>query len=132
MFNATAANFASMLDGVGGDLEHASNLIDAEVTGTGGQSPSESFYRIKGTIYAEFLVLEGFAKDFAAPLASHNLLPAWTRMMSDLKAAAGIRSGAVRGGSPGVAPSPCDLCTQGFFILRARIAMAHIAETLRK
>lgn len=132
VFNATSANLAAVLDGVMADLDNAANLIDANVAGAGGPAPSETFYRTKGSVYAEYLVLEGVAKDFAAALSARSLMPAWNRMMADLKAAAQIRSGAVRGGSPGVVPSPCDLCTQGFFILRARVAMGRIADALRK
>ena len=132
VFNATPANLAALLDGVIVDLDASANRIDAGIVGAGAQTASETFYRTKGSVYAEYLVLEGVAKDFAAALSARNLMPAWTRMMADMKAAAEIRSGAVRSGSPGVVPTPCDLCTAGFFILRARMAMARIADSLRR
>jgi len=132
VFNATAANLAALLDGVAADLDASAGSIDTGIVGAGAQTASETFYHTKGSVYAEYLVLEGVAKDFAAVLAARNLMPAWARMMADMKAAAEIRSGAVRSGSPGVVPAPCDLCTEGFFILRARMAMGRIADGLRK
>ena len=132
LFNRTPENLARILDAVSRDFADAADAIDAGVAGTGTEAPSATFYRTKGRVYAEYLVLEGFAKDFSAVLAGRKLMGNWNRMMSDIKLAATARSGAVRGGSPGVAPSPCDLCTEGFFILRARLKMDGIAGALRK
>lgn len=138
MFMVSGANLAYVLDNVGADLDGAAARIDGAVMGVAtltegfGGRPSEVFYRTKGMIYAEYMVLKGLAKDFAVPIAAHRAVGPWTAMMADLKAAAEARSGAVRGGSPGVLPQPCDLCTQGFFILRARMQMQRIAEALRK
>jgi hypothetical protein len=131
-FNASPANFAAVLDAVTADLDASANRIDAGVVGAGALSANEIFYRTKGSVYAEYLALEGFAKDFGAVLVTRNMMPAWLRMMADLKAAAEIRSGAVRTGAPGAVPQPCDLCTQGFFILRARLAMARLADAVRR
>jgi hypothetical protein len=132
VFNAAAQNLAVLLDGVGADLEAASNTIDAGIVGGGPLSGSEMFYRIKGSVYAQYVVLNGFGRDFSAALTARRLNTAWIAMMADLRAAASMRSGVVRKGSPGAVPQPCDLCTQGFFILRARLAMARIADGLRR
>lgn len=133
VLSANGANLASVLDAVGADLDSASARIDGAVVGAGEAGrPSAIFYQTKGFVYAEYVVLKGFAKDFAVPIAAHRAAAAWGAMMTDLRAAAQVSSGAVRGGSPGVLPQPCDLCTQGFFLLRARLQMVRLAEMLRK
>jgi hypothetical protein len=132
VFERSAGNFAALLSGVMTDLQAASDLIDAGIMGAGPLTGSEMFYRTKGSLYAQYIVLQGFGKDFAAALDARRLNPTWIRMMADLRAAASMRSGAVRKGAPGVVPSPCDLCTQGFFIMRARLAMGTIVESLRR
>lgn len=132
LFDRNEATLAAILTGVMTDLDAAAEVIDAGVKGGGSLTGSEMFYRSKGSIYAQYMVLAAFAKDFAAVLNARRVMPMWNDMMSDLRAAAVIRSGAVRKGAPGFVPSPCDLCTQGFFIMRARMGMARIAEALRK
>jgi hypothetical protein len=132
VFERTAPNLAALLSGVIADLDAATDLIDAGIMGAGNLTGSEMFYRTKGSVYAQYVVLNGFGKDFAQVLEARRLTPTWMRMMADLKAAAALRSGAVRKGAPGVVPSPCDLCTQGFFLMRARNDMAAIIAGLRR
>lgn len=132
LFDRNEATLAAILMGVATDLDAAAEVIDAGIMGAGSLTGSEMFYRTKGSVYAQYMVLSAFAKDFAGVLNARQLMPVWNRMMADLRAASAMRSGAVRKGAPGFVPSPCDLCTQGFFILRARTAMSRVVEGLRK
>jgi hypothetical protein len=132
-FDRSAAGLQTLLDRMAGDLDGVASRIDTQLGASGWPFDTTSddvFYNAKGHLYADLIVLDGAASDFAPVLASRGLTRPWAAMMKSLGAGASLRPWMVLNGSPGAGLFGCTLCGEGFYLMQARDQMRAIRDSL--
>jgi hypothetical protein len=132
-FDHSAAALAALLDRLTGDLDGVAARIDTQVAASGWPFDTVSddvFYNAKGHLYADLIMLDGAAADYAPVLASRGLTRPWDTMIRSLRAGASLRPWMVLNGSPGASVFGCTLCGEGFYLVEARDQMRAIRDSL--
>lgn len=118
------------------DLGAAATSIDNRIGNRSGflfinNKADDVFYATKGQIYAYYIVLKGIEHDFAGVIKERRLENNWRRMMDSLRQAAALRPWVVLNAEPDSQFASCVLCSEGFYLLRARNEMQGIADSLK-
>jgi Uncharacterized protein conserved in bacteria len=132
----SAESLAVLAAALGRDLAAASAGIDAHLAENRAAlfdtTADEVFFRTKGKVYAYGLILREIGRDHAQILADRELGAAWRQMVESLEAAAALQPLVVLNGDPDGTFLPSHLTAQGFYLLRARIQLAELAEQLAR
>jgi hypothetical protein len=136
IFERRADNLMDALDGIASDLGSSSAEIDARIHNYAGRfldpGAASQFYRIKGQMYAEFLLLREIKRDYADIIAEKKLDDAWNNMLASLSEGAQLGHFFIFNGSPRSAFMPNHLAMQGFYLLRARTQLREVTNILLK
>lgn len=89
------------------------------------------FYRNKGRLYADSIVMRELGRDFEAVLAQHQLGPAWGRMVEALATAARPKPTLLWSAPADSSLLPNHLLAQGFYAAQARLQATQILAELR-
>lgn len=136
VFDARADNLQYTLDRIAADLGSSSAVIEHHVRTTAGfpfQSGTDDiFYDVKGQMYAYYILLKGLQTDFAGVIKQRDLAKPWANMMASFKSGIALRPNVVLNGAPDSDFVPCNLCGEGFYLLRARTQLREITNILRE
>jgi len=136
IFERRADNLLATLDRIAADLGSASAEIDRQILQGGGIlfdfDSDDVFYRTKGKLYGNALLLRALGRDFSAVINERSLGIVWQQMEDNIFAAAELQPWVVINGSPQSQVLPSHLAAQGFFLLRARAQLREITNILLK
>ena len=137
LFDRRANILASMLTRVTADLSATASAIDARIADRSGflfinNKADDLFYRSKGQMYGYYIILKGLEHDFAGVIKERHLETNWRRMMDSLRHAVALRPWVVLNAEPDSSFATCVLCSEGFYLLRARNEMQGIVSSLAK
>ncbi len=103
--------------------ERSGNILDFQV--------DDTFYDVKGRLYAYAMLLRELGRDFERPLAGEAARP-WKEALDALRIAGGMQPWIVMNGAPDGQFFPSHLAQQGFYVLRAQGLLRDVAVQLRK
>ena len=136
IFDARADNLQYTLSRMAADLGSSSAVIEQHVRQTSGfplqNDTDDIFYTVKGQMYAYYIVLKGMQVDFAPVIKQRDLAKPWANMMASFKSAIALRPTVVLNGAPDSDFIPCNLCGEGFYLLRARTQLREITNILQQ
>ena len=130
------AVLAAVLGRVVADCDVAASAIDARIANRSGfffinNKADDVFYTTKGKLYAYYVILKGLERDFAPLIHQRGLDKAWRDMMAALRTGISLRPGIVLNAEPDSLFVTCVLCSEGFYVLRARDEMQSLAAKLK-
>ena len=130
------ATLVAALGRIVADLGMAATAIDARIANRSGflfinNKADDVFYTTKGRLYAYYVVLKGFERDFGPLIRQRGLDKPWQAMMAMLRASISLRPWIVLNAEPDSSFVTCVLCSEGFYVLRARDEIHGIAAKLR-
>jgi hypothetical protein len=135
-FEPRADNLIGTLDRIGKDLGSASSDIDEEIDLYSGDwfdlRADNVFYRNKGLLYANALLLRDLGADFKNVLDERGAGKIWERMVDSMMEGATLQPLVVINGSPNAMLEPNHLASQGFYLLRARTQLEEMNDILQK
>jgi hypothetical protein len=135
-FEPRSDNLISTLDRIGKDLGAASSDIDDEIDLYSGDwfdlQADNVFYRNKGLLYANALLLRELGADFKNVLDERGAGTIWERMVDSMMEGATLQPLVVVNGSPSAMIEPNHLASQGFYLLRARTQLEELTDILQK
>jgi hypothetical protein len=135
-FEPRSDNLISTLDRIGKDLGGASSGIDEEIDLYSGDwldfQADDVFYRNKGLLYANALLLRELGADFKNVLDERGAGTVWERMVDSMMEGAKLQPLVVVNGSPNAMVEPNHLAAQGFYLLRARTQLEELTDILQK
>ena len=136
VFDTRADNLKFTLDRMAADIGSSSSVIDQHIRKTSGfpfqNDTDDIFYTTKGQMYGYYIVLKGLQTDFAGVIKQRDLSVPWSNMMLSFRAAIALRPNVVLNGSPDSDFIPCNLCGEGFYLLRARTQLREITNILQQ
>lgn len=136
VFDTRADNLKFTLDRIAADLGSSSAVIEQHVRKTSGfpfqNDTDDIFYTTKGQMYGYYIVLKGMQTDFAGVIKQRDLSVPWSNMMSSFRAAIALKPNVVLNGAPDSDFIPCNLCGEGFYLLRARTQLREITNILQQ
>jgi hypothetical protein len=135
-FEPRSDNLISTLDRIGKDLGAASSDIDDEIDLYSGDwfdlQADNVFYRNKGLLYANAVLLRELGTDFKNVLDERGAGKVWERMVDSMMEGATLQPLVVINGSPNALVEPNHLASQGFYLLRARTQLEELTDILQK
>jgi len=136
VFDTRADNLKFTLDRMAADLGSSSSVIDQHIRKTSGfpfqGDTDDIFYTTKGQMYGYYIVLKGMQTDFAGVIKQRDLTVPWSNMMASFRAAIALEPNVVLNGAPDSDFIPCNLCGEGFYLLRARTQLREITNILQQ
>lgn len=136
VFDTRADNLKFTLDRMAADLGSSSSVIDQHIRKTSGfpfqNATDDIFYTTKGQMYGYYIVLKGMQTDFAGVIKQRDLTVPWSNMMASFRAAIALEPNVVLNGAPDSDFIPCNLCGEGFYLLRARTQLREITNILQQ
>lgn len=136
VFDTRADNLQYTLDRIAADLGSSSAVIEHHVRTTAGfplqSNTDDIFYAVKGQMYAYYILLKALQTDFAGVIKQRDLTKPWANMMVSFKSGIALRPNVVLNGAPDSDFIPCNLCGEGFYLLRARTQLREITNILRE
>lgn len=135
-FDPRADNLRATLDAIASDLGAISQTIDDHVSEQSGffwhNQVDDKFYRAKGKIYAHYMILKALRSDFESVINERpGVAEIYDRMLISLGTASELQAMVILNGKPDAQATPCHLCGQGFYLLRARTNLREITDILR-
>ena len=134
-YDKRADNLIAFLDRVTADLGSASAELDARAQAGGGYldfDADDVFYNAKGKLYGYYMILSALGEDFALVVKEKQAGEIYANMLASLKTGAAMDPLIVVNGDPDSITMPSHLRAIGFPLLRARIQMRELADTLQK
>ena len=134
-FERRGDNLMATLDRIALDLGSSSAVLAKQVNKASYIIDSEAddtFYNVKGKIYAYYLLLTALGTDFEKLITERELNSAWAQMLGSMRKAAMLHPTFVVNGAPDSQLLPSHLAAQGFYLLRARTQLREITNILLK
>ena len=134
-FERRGDNLMATLDRIALDLGSSSAVLAKQVNKASyiiDTEADDTFYNVKGQIYAYYLLLTALSKDFEKLITERELNAAWTQMLESMRRAASLQPMFVINGAPDSQMLPSHLAAQGFYLLRARTQLREITNILLK
>lgn len=134
-FERRGDNLMATLDRIALDLGSSSAVLASQVNKASYIIDSEAddtFYNVKGQIYAYYLLLTALGTDFEKLITERELNSAWAQMLGSMRKAALLQPMFVVNGAPDSQLMPSHLAAQGFYLLRARTQLREITNILLK
>jgi hypothetical protein len=136
VFERRADNLLGTLDRIAADLGSASAVLEQRIETHSGDlidfQADDTFYNVKGRLYAYGLLMRELGQDFAQVIAERELKPVWDQTVDNMMEAAQLQPWFVVNGAPDSQFFPSHLASQGFFLLRARTQLREITNILLK
>jgi len=134
-FDRSPKALALVVEALIGDLDDTTQAINAhmekDLSLALDFSITKVFYRNKGRLYANAIVMREIGRDFETVLTQNNLSESWARMVEYLAVAARPKPSVVWGAKPESGLLPNHLIAQGYPTLQARQIAAGILATLK-
>lgn len=134
-FERSAKTLVPVVEALIGDLDDTAqainNHMEKDLSPAFDFSITKVFYRNKGRLYANAIVMRAIGRDFEAVLAEDNLSESWSKMVELIAVASRPRPAVVWGGRPESGLLPNHLLAQGYPTLQARQLAASILATLK-
>lgn len=135
-YERRADNLQAAVDSIAADLGSQSALISESIEKNGGNilefESNKVFFSAKGRLYAYYLLMRAWGKDFAPVIKERGLESVWANAVVSLKDAASLHPLMIMNGKGDSQFMPCHLCGQGFWLLRARTQLREISNILVK
>ncbi len=137
-FDARPDNLMAALDRIALDIGAMSAELDDHIDnrhktlGLLDFKADKVFYRVKGSSYAYFMVLQALKSDFSNVIVDRQTGRLYDEMLNELRLAATMRPLVVNNGTLSGQAFPNHLANQGFHLLRARTKLREITDILRK
>ncbi len=137
-FDARPDNLMAALDRIALDIGAMSAELDDRIDnrhktlGLLDFKADKVFYRVKGSSYAYFMVLQALKSDFSDVIVDRQTGRLYDEMLNELRLAASMRPLVVNNGTLSGQAFPNHLANQGFHLLRARTKLREITDILRK
>jgi hypothetical protein len=136
IYDKRADNLIALLSRIAADMGSASAALDQRTlesnAGYFDFGADEILYNVKGKLYAYYLILRDVGVDYSDVIAGKQLKPIWERMLSNFRRAAGMNPLIVSNGAQDGAIMPSHLSALGFYLLRARVQLREVTDTLAK
>lgn len=135
-FEQRADNLLATLDRIAADVGSSSAALDRHIRDNAGwlidTEADDLFYRVKGRLYAYYLLLDALAADYRNVIEERELGPVWQQMLGSFRTAAALDPWVVVNGAPDAQILPSHLAAQGFYLLRARTQLREVTNILLK
>ncbi|PHR63209.1 MAG: hypothetical protein COA47_00920 [Robiginitomaculum sp.] len=137
-FDARPDNLMAVLDRIALDIGAMSAELDDRINnrhktlGLLDFKADKIFYRVKGSSYAYFMLLQALREDFSKVIEDRQTDGLYREMLAELRRAAIMQPLVVNNGTISGQAFPNHLANQGFHLLRARTKMREITDVLRK
>lgn len=136
VYDKRADNLIALLNRIAADLGSSSAALDqralASNAGYFDFGADESFYNIKGKLYAYYMILRDIGVDYDAVIADKQLTDIFNRMLANLRIAGAMDPLIVSNGAQDGFLMPSHLSALGFYLLRARVQLREVTDTLEK
>lgn len=136
VYDKRADNLIGMLDRIAADMGSSSAALDSRAlksnAGWFDIGADETLYNVKGKMYAYYVLLRDLGVDFEAVLASRQVADIYQRMLDNLGRAAAMDPLIVSNGAQDGFIMPSHLSALGFYLLRARVQLREVTDTLAK
>jgi hypothetical protein len=135
VFDRRSDNLLSTLDRIASDIGSSSSALDTAVDDPAlfiDFGADDTFYNVKGQLYAYYLILSALREDFAPVIEERGLDQPWAEMLTSFRKAALLDPWVVTNGAPDGVIVPNHLAAQGFYLLRARTQLREITNILLK
>ncbi|MFO1038223.1 MAG: DUF2333 family protein [Geminicoccaceae bacterium] len=135
VFERRADNLLATLDRLSDDLgassaalsqrvdQHSTNWLDTEA--------DNLFYRVKGKLYAYYIILQALKFDFANVIREKNLDASYDEMLGSLRKGATLYPWMVTNAPLDSQALPNHLAAEGFLLLRTRTKLEEIIDILQ-
>ena len=135
VFERRADNLQAVLDRIADDLGSSSaaltHQVDQNATLFLDLQADDLFYRVKGRLYAYYLILRAFERDFANIIQERNLQASWNELLESARLGAALHPWMVSNGPLDSQLVPNHLAAQGFLLLRVRTKLEEIVDILQ-
>lgn len=135
VFERRADNLQAVLDRIADDLGASSaaltHQVDRNATIFLDLQADNLFYRVKGRLYAYYLILRSFEQDFANVIKERNLQASWDELLESARLGASLHPWMVSNGPLDSQAVPNHLAAQGFLLLRVRTKLEEIVDILQ-
>jgi hypothetical protein len=136
IYDKRADNLIELLSRIAADMGSASAALDQRTlesnAGYFDFGADEILYNVKGKLYAYYLILRDVGVDYSDVIAGKKITPIWDRMLSNFRRAAVMSPLIVSNGAQDGAIMPSHLSALGFYLLRARVQLREVTDTLAK
>lgn len=136
VYDKRADNLIALLDRIAADMGASSAGLDNRAlqsnAGWFDFGADETLYNVKGKMYAYYMLLRDLGIDFEEVLASKQVDDIYARMLGNMRRAAGMDPLIVSNGAQDGFMMPSHLSALGFYLLRARVQMREVTDTLAK
>ena len=136
IYDKRADNMIALLERIAADLGSASAALDKRTIDSSAGffdfGADTIFYNVKGKLYAYYLILREIGVDFAPVIADKQLQGIYDRMLNNLRRAADMHPLIVSNGAQDSLMAPSHLSALGFYLLRARVQLREVTDTLAK
>jgi len=136
VYDKRADNLIALLERIAADLGSSSAALDQRTlesdAGYFDFGADETFYDVKGRLYAYYLILREIGIDFEEVIGGKQLSGIYDRMLSNLRRAAQMHPLIISNGAQDGFLMPSHLSALGFYLLRARVQLREVTDTLAK
>lgn len=136
VFERRSDNLLATLDRIALDLGSSSAVIDTHVSEEGGwpihRKADDVYYTVKGQLYGYYMILTALGDDFSDVIKERGVEKPYAQMLRSMEIAATLEPGVILNGKADAQFVPCNLCGQGFYLLRARTQLREITNILLK
>lgn len=136
VFDRRADNLMETLSRVASDLGSSSALLDNQIHNNAGRyidnTADETFYFVKGRLYANYMILKALGEDFKDVIAEKQLHSTWKQTLETFEEASRLSNFFIFNAKPDSQFMPNHLAIQGFYLLRARTQLYEISNILLK
>jgi len=136
VYDKRADHLIALLERIAGDMGAASAGLDNRAlqsnAGWFDIGADETLYNVKGKMYAYYILLRDLGVDFKQVLETKQVDDIYGRMLGNLRRAAGMNPLIVSNGAQDGFIMPSHLSALGFYLLRARVQLREVTDTLAK
>ena len=136
VYDRRADNLIALLERIAADMGSSSAALDRRTlesdSGYFDFGADVTFYNVKGKMYAYYLILREIGLDFQEVIASKQLDGIYERMLANMRRAADMHPLIVSNGAQDGLVMPSHLSALGFYLLRARVQLREVTDTLAK
>lgn len=136
VYDIRADNLIALLERIAADLGSSSAALDQRTlesnAGFFDFGADAIFYNVKGKLYAYYMILRAVGRDFRPVIEDKQLGGIYERMLSNLRRAAMMTPLIVSNGAQDGFLTPSHLSALGFYLLRARVQLREVTDTLAK
>lgn len=136
VFERRADNLQQTLERIASDIGSASAAIAERIDDKNRPyidlSADETYYDIKGKMYAYYMLLKALRHDFADVIREKQVGSSWEQMEESMRLGAKLNNFLIFNNAPDSQVLPNHLTGMGFYLLRARTQLKEINSILLK